>query len=141
MRSWLLRSNFVDNDIQPVLSEVLGFVSSALQTHSDDQTKIAELSQKLAQQETVTLEKVAALQKTALDVSRIPSVINTMVSLRLVSPLEGEKIASKLKEEPNAVFDLLVKVADALVNPGEGQEFMDTLDRRSDDPDGWFTRK
>ena len=114
-------------------------MTSALQAHEEDQGQISSLSQKLAQHEKVTLEKVASLQKSALDTNRIPQLIDTMVDLKLVNRFEGEKIASRLREEPNAVFDLFVKMADTLAAPGEGQEFMDTLDKRSEDQDGWFT--
>ena len=114
-------------------------MTSALQTHEEDQIALSSAQQKLAQHEKITLEKVASLQKYALDTNRIPELISTMVDLRLVTPIEGEKIASRLKEEPNALFDLFTKVADSLANPGDGQEFLDTLDRRVEDPDGWFT--
>ena len=124
-----------------MFDEVLGFMTSALQTHEADQTTIAGLNQKLAQHEKVTLEKVAAVQRNALDTDRIPSVVDTMIGLKLCTPLEGSKIASKLKEDPNSVFDLLVKVADTLATPSEGQEFLDSVERRGDDQDGWFAKR
>ena len=117
-------------------------MTSALETHESDQLALSEAQQKLAQQERITLEKVAAAHKAAsnLNLARIPEVVGTMVRLNLVTPTEGEKIASKLRQEPNAVFDLLIKVADSVVTPSEGQEFSDSS-MRSDEPDGWFKNK
>jgi len=121
-----------------VLDEVLGFVTSALQTHEQDQGIIADLNHKVAQHDKIVLEKVAALQKSALDTRRIPAMISSLVELKICTPQEGAKIASRIQEDPNSVFDLCIKMADAIVQPGEGQEFLDSTDRRSEDQDGWF---
>ena len=124
--------------LTPVLDEVLSFMDSALQTHEQDQAAIADLNNKVAQHERIVLEKVAALKLSSLDLDRVKTTINEMATMGIMTQMEAVKVASRIQAEPNSVCDFMLKMADALVKPGEGQEFLDTPDTKLDDQDGWF---
>jgi hypothetical protein len=128
----------VDIDSQalvPVIDELLEFVKLALDTHEKDQVNIQNLQAKLAQHEKVILEKVASAP--GLDSGIARRVLSNMVSMRLISPGEDVKIASKIETDPNSVFTLLTKMAESLVAPQEGNEFHEEQSLLDADPDGW----
>ena len=119
----------------PVIDELLEFVKLALDTHEKDQVNIQNLQAKLAQHEKVILEKVASAP--GLDSGIARRVLSNMVSMRLISPGEDVKIASKIETDPNSVFTLLTKMAESLVSPQEGSEFHEDTGLLDADPDGW----
>jgi hypothetical protein len=127
-----------EQSLVPVLNEVLSFMESSLAEHSRSQTELEGLQSKLAQQERVTLEKVATIKKLALDETRLKTTLNNMVQMRLISSGDSVKIANKLTENPNTVFELLTKMAEALVSPiNDGSELIEDRDFHLEDQDGW----
>jgi hypothetical protein len=124
-------------ELAPVFDSVLDFAQSALMEHEAAQNTISQLQSKIAQNEQVILEKVAAARSNALDTNQVQSVLDHLVQMRLLSFNDSIKVASKLKADPNASLALITKMAEMLVAPSEGRELDDVHAGLLDDPDGW----
>jgi hypothetical protein len=126
-----------ERNLIPVLDEVLSFMEDSLSEYSRSQAQIDLLQNKIAQHDRVVLEKVAEFKKHAFDGDKLKNTLNNMVQMRLLSPHDSAKIASKVDNDPNAIFELLTKMAEAMIAPSEGSELIEDKDFVLDDPDGW----
>lgn len=112
--------------------ETLGSHNQALQ--ADNQ----RLTSKLAEVDSVVLEKVAAAKKSALDKDQITSTLDRLVMLRIL-PLENHtKVAKRLAEDPNSALLLATQIAETIAASSEGYGVEKAAaDDSDEDPDGW----
>lgn len=129
--------NINDTELVPVLDNVLSFTQAALADHVASQTLIAEMQAKLAQHDRVVLQKVAAARTEALDPKQVDKVLNDLVSMRLMSAGDREKVAATLKTNPGSSLEMITKLATMLVTPSEGRELDEQTLSVDSDPDGW----
>lgn len=137
-------SNAASNPIVPVLDQVIEFMEEALRVKQSDDHRIGELLTALqkekADQERVILEKVAAARASFLDESVMKTALARLQGMGILSQENSVKLASRFKEEPSAVFPMMVKLAEKLLSaPGEGAgiEKESSSESSEEDPDGW----
>lgn len=130
-------------EIVPVLDQVIEFMESALNEKQADSTKIQELATSLKKakedQEKVILEKVAAAKAEFFNSEKMEQSLQKLEGMGILDSPNREKIARKIKDDPNTVFPLMVKMAEKLMTvPGEGNGIDKVADDSVDgDPDGW----
>lgn len=124
---------------------MIEFMEDALQTKQADDTRIATLTKSLqdekAAQERIVLEKVAAAKLSVLDTKIMGEALLRLQGMGIIDDRSMEKLASRFKADPNAVFPIMVKMAEKLLSaPGDGQG----VDREGEakeagagDKDGW----
>lgn len=132
-------------ELVPVLDQVIEFMEEALQTKQADDTRIIELTNSLkkakADQEQIILEKVAAAKASFMDTKIMSEALARLNGMGIIDERAMEKLASRFKSDPNAVFPIMVKMAERLLTaPGEGEgvdkEASDKAGSKAD-PDGW----
>jgi hypothetical protein len=105
--------------------------------------QVVELQTKLAQQDKVVLEKVAAAKaatRLELDPVTITETLAKLVDLSLLPPGESEKLASHLRQDPNSALRLVQRVATLSVpshSEGRAVEKSASHFASTSDPDGW----
>ena len=100
-------------------------------------TKVADLSE-----EKVILQKVAS--SSIFEDEDVEAMVEKLAQGRLIDPLQSEKVASILKEDPKQFLKLMNKVADAsLTHSSGGEGIARESEDPGSDPDGWseMTRK
>lgn len=129
----------------PQLDQMAEFVETSLKTSSQQEARIVELQAKLAQlnadQEKIVLEKVASARATFFDTAALETALAQLEGMGVIDTTAHEKLARRIKDDPNMVFPLLSKVAASLMSaPGEGagiEKEAGALNVDSEDPDGW----
>ena len=123
--------------------EFLEYIESSAQRMADLseenkelQTKVAELSE-----QKVILEKVAAAPVFADE--HIDKLISDLGTARVIDPLQAEKVASLIKEDPQQILSLMEKLAEASTQYSAGEGIPSESNTVDSDPDGWaqLTRK
>lgn len=137
-------SNVASDPIAPVLDQVIEFMEDALRVKQSDDKRISDLLAALheekANQDRVILEKVAAARATFLDESVMKTALARLQGMGIITPDNSVKLASRFREEPSAVFPMMVKLAEKLLTaPGEGAgiEKESASGSADEDPDGW----
>jgi hypothetical protein len=133
-------------DVLPLLDQQIEFVEAALKTSSAQSERIAELEAKLAQltsdQEKIVLEKVATAKATFFDNAALNTALTRLEGMGVIDDVAHEKLARRIKDDPNLLIPLMTKVAESLLSaPGEGagiDKDAGTLNVDSEDPDGWL---
>jgi hypothetical protein len=133
-------------ELVPVLDDVIGFMEEALQSKQADENRITSLTDALkkakADQERVILEKVAAARASFLDESTMKEALTRLQTMGIITDRGNEKLASRFKGDPNAVFPIMVKIAENLLTaPGDGSGIDKegkTESGSEADPDGWI---
>jgi hypothetical protein len=123
--------------------EFLDYIESSAQRmadlsdeNKDLQTKVAELSE-----QKVILEKVASAPVFAD--AHIDKLITDLGTARIIDPMQSEKVASLIKEDPQQILSLMEKLAEASTNYSAGEGIPSDSSDSDSDPDGWgqLTRK
>jgi len=132
--------------VAPVLDQMIEFMESALTEKQSDSSKLQELTTNLKKakedQEKVILEKVAEAKAEFFNVEQMNQALAKLEGMGIVDEHNREKMARRIKDDPNSVFRFMVKMAESLMSvPGEGKG----IDKHSgenvdseDDPDGWL---
>lgn len=124
--------NIQGDQLIPLLTEVQDFIAASLAQHEKDAATISAL-QKTAQSERVVLEKVASIEP-----GKLRSALGQLSQMHIITSTESEKIASRAMNDPHVLLEVMVKLAEAIVMPQEGSEFIDQEGTHSvEDPDGW----
>jgi hypothetical protein len=138
--------SFMDTQLQeiaPVLDQVIEFMESALTEKQADSGKIQELATNLKKakedQEKVILEKVAVAKSEFFNEDKMNTALAKIEGMGIIDEPNREKMAKRIKDDPNFVFPFMVKMAETIMSiPGEGRG-IDKLsnDEIEEDPDGW----
>jgi len=114
--------------------EVLDFIESSLKEIESLRTKNAELIK-----DKVILEKVASTQQETFEESKIEQAVRKLSESRLIDPLQSQKVASLIKEDPEIVLDLMIKISEANMGVSNGHAVQKGEDYYNEsDPDGWM---
>ena len=136
-------ARIIQSDLLPILDQVIDFMEVAITTKQADDTRMVELTRQLqdatkkAQRtpERVVLEKVAS---PVLAEQPMEEAFKRLRSMGLMDERTTNKMAARIKQDPNVVFPLLVKLAEGLQNaPAEGQGTGRRAMSQDNDPDGW----
>jgi hypothetical protein len=133
-------------EIAPVIDQMIEFMESALTEKQSDSTKLQELTTNLKKakedQDKVILEKVAAAKAEFFNTEKMNQALSKLEGMGIVDETNREKMARRIKDDPNSVFLFMVKMAESLMSvPGEGRGIdkhsVETSDP-DEDPDGWL---
>lgn len=115
-------------------TEVLDFIESSLKEIEALRIKNAELLE-----EKVILEKVASTKVESFDEDHIEKAVQKLSASRLIDPIQSQKVASLIKEDPKVTLDLMIKIAEANTGVSEGYGVQKGEDYYNEsDPDGWM---
>ena len=129
--------------VVPVLDQVIEFMESALTEKQADSGRIQELTTALKkakeEQEKVILEKVAAARQEFFNADKLNTALGKLEGMGIVDEKNREKMAKRIKDDPNSVFLFMVKMAETIMSvPGDGHGVSKASpDTDEDDPDGW----
>ena len=134
--------NDVSKDMVTVLDQTIEFMEAALQEKQASDTRIqaliADLEKVKQDQERVVLEKVADARQKIFDARAMDQALVHLNQLGVISKSGMEKLAARIKADPNSVFPIMIKLADTLLSaPGDGSGVEKESSAASEDPDGW----
>jgi regulator of protease activity HflC (stomatin/prohibitin superfamily) len=129
------------NEILHVLDEVVEFVEGAVKSSNVYEAKLAAMAKRMAeseqQQSKVVLEKVAQARADVLNEAAMRQALSKLSGMGVMQKEACARLEAQIKNDPNVVFALMVKVAEHLLSePGEGVG-VQREDPISNDPDGW----
>lgn len=129
-----------ENDVAEMVDQVTAVLTEVQTENATLQKRAVDAEQKVLETERLLLEKVAAARRNSLDPEVMGKSVDFLINRGIVHPSSREKIASSLNDDPNNVFGLLTKVAEALMTaPGDGEGIPKEASSAVDagDPDGW----
>ena len=135
-----------NGDLRNLLDETIGFMETAILSKQADEQQIAKLAEDLrrekANQERIVLEKVAAAKASVINDQVAGEALARLHGMGVIDDRAMEKIAARIKNDPNTVFPIMVKIAEKLLSsPGEGQGVEriagDGGTTTGNDVDGW----
>jgi hypothetical protein len=123
----------------PVLDTSIDFMETALAENQALRDKIAGLTSKLAQQEKVVLEKVAAERVLRLDTFVLEETLTKLANMGILDSAMVPEIKARMGENPNKLMPFILKLAETLTLPsGEGSGVApEEKLAAEEDPDGW----
>jgi len=106
-------------DFLPVLDQVIGFVTEALQAYDAATVKVAELQSQLASKDKVILEKVAAAnapREPVFNDEEVIKTLNRLQEMRIIDQEMATKFASDIKADHHLILPLLTRISEALIS-------------------------
>lgn len=126
-------------DFLPVLDQIIGFMTEALNEADVSRAKVAQLEAKVADADRIILEKVAAANTQVFKEEEVRKTLDALKAMNIIDEPLAIKYAADIKQDPRVILPLLTKISEALISapPWEGSGIEKEAAANAEDPDGW----